>query len=227
MARLFNGSSDAGKVTIDLSSFSVITLAYWGWRDSYPGSLEIWMEYTDAGGANGECFANLTGTDLQMNIGQGAINWNDTYTLVPSPPNLWGHYCFQWDRATPANSLWINGTAQTPTGSSHTVGAYGNFANSHWNVMCRAGTSSFTAGRVCEWALWSGAQGARVAASIGAGQAGASPLLVVDNTLLAYIPMYGDAPEAGYWGARDAMTLTGTSVTTSAGTATMRGTYIQ
>lgn len=215
MSRKFNGSSDRASITVDLSSFSKLTLAFWLWVDAFSTGDETALCYDIGNGSNGfqlDCGWNAT--KVGFGFYTAASNrWVELYTK-PSGA-AWHHYVWAPDRAGPTNTLYIDGAVTSPSSSIHDAATYGNFSNSALDIMVQQSAPStfirFLAGRMAELAIWPGVT--LTASEALALSKGATPQLVHPDGLTVYVPMLGDSsPEPDYGGTKKSATLTGTTV---------------
>jgi hypothetical protein len=209
VARLFNGTSDHIDVALDLSSYTTVSLSLWLWWDAFANNDKLAGEYTTNYNSNNAFLIdpNSSGGGIELGMHGPSGYWRDRYTR-PSA-TAWHHWLIVFDRATPVITLYIDGVAQTATPIDHTGSAFGNFANSTFYLMSRAGTSLFAAGRLAEVALWGGvALGASHAASLAA----ASDPRNVSTGLILYLQMrLGQSPEPSQVGTATGI-VTGTSL---------------
>ncbi len=223
MARLFNGTSDFLRPTLDLTGTSVLIVSFWLYWDTNATNDDLALEFgsTTYVAVNGFVVDpnNSTVASTSMfGIGKssGANSWIDRFTQ-PSAAT-WHHWLLSFSRAgTPVNLAWIDGVSQTLTAVNHTAGTYANFANTNLNIMCRNGASLFGAGRMADLAIWE-TNTAMSADQISALAAGVRPELVRPTELFYYWPLYGvDSPE-GDQVAHFTATVTGATSTTPAPT---------
>lgn len=211
MARKCNGTSDKLTLTLDLSAFSLVSVAGWLWMDNL-GSAErmgissstsvgtISSFYFEPRSSHGAvCEISLTRNSSQF--------WSDSF---PQPSAAaWHHYLLVCNRATPLNKAYVDGAPQTLATILHNAGAWGNFAAGTM-TMLGYNTSLFTPGRLAEVAIWGGVE-------ITAGEAkalaiGASPETVHPDGIVFHTPLFGtDSPEPDYSGKQHSVALTGTS----------------
>lgn len=216
MSRKFNGTSDAAQITLNLSTFSLITISFWMWWDTFANNDKLALEHTATINSNAGFIVDPNSTApvnglIQIGFTKAApvAAWVDGFAR-PSAA-AWHHYMLVMNRATPANFAWVDGAPQTLTTGTHTAGTYGNFINSTLNLMSRNKASLFGAGRMAELAMWGG-----VALTTGNAKAfatgAAPPHLVAPDNLILYPPLFGtDSPEPDYSGKKQSATLTGTS----------------
>lgn len=218
MSRHFNGTSDRGSITVDLSAFNMLSVSFWLWWDVFANNDKLVCEYTanTLSGSNAGFFIDPNTSNVgfqQFSICQGfggSKAWQDIFTR-PSAA-AWHHYLVTFNRVTPVNTAWVDGAAQTLTAVSHTGSAFGNFGNSTLNMMCRNQASLFGAGRLAEWTMWGGViLGAAVAKGLATGAT--PPQYVHPDNLLPYVPIWGaDSPEPDYSGKQKSMTIVGTTL---------------
>lgn len=219
MARLFNGTSDTIYAPLDLSPYGVVSLSYWGWWDSYvANSGENIIEFGDPGWTTAGflCLPDFGATTFLTAFAYTETRfWGDTFTR-PST-GVWHHYLHVFDRAG-ANYVWVDGVAQFLTTWRHEFTANTKFANSNLNLASRAHTSLFAACRLSEVALWPMKLGSAEARMLAAG---ATPLEVWPDRLLAYFPLEGNAdntePVYGQLGKRLSTLATRVGTTSVAG----------
>lgn len=218
MPRAFDGISDTAAITVDLSPYSAATFAGAFFGTIFTtGSNKPFFEYANPAWTSGGCIldpnAGLAPAVLiSFSDAAGANQWTDTF---PRPNNgEWHHYVVAYDRANTVNKAWLDGTPQALTTISHAVAAYGNFANSSLNLMCRnhPAPSLFQVGRAAEVGVWGGT----ILSDSDAQQLsnGVSPPFIRSDSLLFYVPLGFGSPDPDYFGARRSATLTGTTVTT-------------
>lgn len=217
MARKFAGSPDFASIPIDLSSFSLISVAFWMWWDTFAVENDNFaIEYTPTSSSNKGFFLDMNGSTgthnalVGMGLGSGPV-WRDGFTR-PSAA-AWHPYLFVFDRSTPANTVYVDGAAQSLTNETHSAGSYGNFANSTLYLMSRNGASLFGLGRMAEVAIWGG-----VALSPGEAARLAryrSPQEVRPDRLIFHMPIEGLTRERifrGQWAQRtEILAVTGTT----------------
>jgi hypothetical protein len=222
MARSFNGTSDKAIVSaLNLSGQSAITISFWGWWNSFGTAAHPFFEYANPNWTVGGC---LLGPDnaagnyiLGFGDATGANVWIDTFTRLAAPAAQWNHFLLVFDRANKLNKVWVGGSPATLTAQTHNNVAYGNFANSNLNLMCRGGSSLFGAGRICEFTVWPGdISGPTVGSgsvSLAESLSGGVPAPLASSTPpLLYLPVMGaDSPEPDYSGGQRSATLTGTA----------------
>jgi hypothetical protein len=211
MARLFNGSSDVATMAYDLSARNVISIAYWFWADANEtsGDHGICSYTTNVGGNSAFYHEPKAGGSNAWEVGMTTSAnqfWSDTFTW-PSAA-AWHHFVIIHDRATPLNTVYVDGAAVGLSGSARSAQS-GNFANSSIQLG-RTNTTLWKAGRLAHFALW---PGVALTAQEAVGLAtGANPMNVHPDGLGIYCPLFGNSPEPDYSGARRSFTLTGTSV---------------
>lgn len=217
MSRKFNGTTDHASRALDLSAFSLVTMGFWLWWDAFANTDNLAFEFgtTNYAAGNGFLIDPNSGTpatgkfQIAMGLSTGLISWADSFTR-PSAA-AWHHYTMIFNRATPLNTVYVDGAPQTLTTVTHNAGTYGNFGSgSTLNFMCRNGASLFGAGRQADVAIWGG-----VALTAGEAKAlavGASPRTVHPDGIVFHPPLYGaDSPEPDYSGKQRSVTLSGTS----------------
>lgn len=211
MSRKFNGTSDGATFSPSISAFSLLTLSLWMLLPTNP-TVERVAVISASPITAGNSF-DLEPRDSNAGVGSMTMRgspgfWVDTY---PQPTaSVWHHYLCTFNRATPLNTLYIDGAPITLTTRLHNAGAYGNFTNQAWFVMQYPANSWFVAGTLAELCVWGGFTPS--AAQAKALAAGANPLSVRPDSIVAYLPLLGDSPEPDYSGGRHSATLTGTTV---------------
>lgn len=191
MARLFDGSNDYVAALLDLTPYTELSLSFWLWWDAFANDDDLAFEHTVNYTANpGGLIVNpnSSSTKFEVGIGTGAgAFYTDTFSR-PSAA-AWHHYLVTLSRSGPANAVWVDGVSQTLTAGTHTVVAYGTFANDYLVFMARGGVSLFGAGRMAEIGLYGGVLlGQDDATALAAGY---SPLLVRSPSLSFYWPFIG------------------------------------
>lgn len=210
MSRKFNGtSSDKLSAACDLSAYAQASISFWLWNNANNASNKFACEYGNPNfdtAFTGAGFVLNDTTTLVLGVGKSSSSWLDNAT-VPTAA-AWHHYVLTFNRATPVNTLYIDGVLQTLTTNAHTAATYGNFVNGTLYFMSRGTTTFFGVGRMAEVALWGGtimtARQALAAYNGGPLRAGPFPTF--------YWPLYGDSPEPEYGGTRKSGTVVGGSV---------------
>lgn len=162
---LFNGSSQAGSVNIDLSLYNKITLCFWLNIGSYANTNRVGLEYS----------ANYNSLDGFLVL----IDSSPTAEIIPSmhstngaggyqarnysvmPANETHFYSIILDRTTgtsPGVFLYIDGNLQTPTATPPILNDLGgtNFGNYPLYIMSRAGNSAWGLGELNDLRIYNG-----------------------------------------------------------------------
>jgi hypothetical protein len=204
VARLFNGTSDAASVALDLSTSPIITVSFRMYWNAFASDDDLAAEYTvDYNGRNGFLIDPNSGAVFVAGMSSPGGFWVDQFAR-PSAA-AWHLYTFVFDRTTPANKVWVDGISQSLTVTSHSTFGGGNFDNATLFLMSRNAASLFGAGRMAEIAIWD--------VELSAGNLtllhdGALPSSVDSGNLLSYWPVCGLAsPEPAVVGA--SLTVTG------------------
>lgn len=216
MSRKGNGSAQILTAAVDLSPYSVLTVAYWLWWDAYASDGKAAFGNAPSAGVN-LCYEtpnSFNGAFFEIGMYTGLF-WADSF---PRPSAAaWHHYTIVHDRATPKHLAWVDGVAQTLSTIVHTAASYGNFGNG----SCRFLTDNITnygAGRMAEVGVW----GVQLPASAAVGLAsGADPLGVSPANLVGYWPFLGDSPEPDYSGKQLSATVSGATVVNHPGVQSM------
>lgn len=218
MSRKFNGTSDGASASVDLSAFSVLSISFWAWWDTYGTNDKMMIGYNGAASSDyrGSFFidpnesTNHLALYMGASVGGGVPYWRDYVNTKPTVA-AWHHYCWIPNRATPLHILYVDGVVQALTASQHSATTYGNFGNYPLSLMGRdAGSTLNGAGRMAELAIWGGV--ILTASEAKALAVGANPFRVHPDGLTYYAPLQGDSPEPDYSGNRKSATLTGTTV---------------
>jgi PKD repeat protein len=162
----FNGTSDYGKVPLDLSNRATITVEFWLKWNAYANDDKLAMEFSPnfnetAGGFLVDPNAPQFGGTFGIAIGVGTAR-NNVFITRPSA-GAWHHYAFVLDSTAPAATAitpYVDGQAVTYRKQSSGTGA-GNFANTTLNLMSRNGTGLFGAGTLDELAIYGSALSAQ------------------------------------------------------------------
>jgi hypothetical protein len=132
-------------------------------------TFELMLNWTSYGTANkvavyyGANFAIAHGFAVMPDYSTGAFltglggdfrSWQDTFTR-PSAA-AWHHYVFVYDRNTPANKAYVDGSPMSLTVDSHTAYSYGNFGNEAVTLFADGGGGSLGTGKVQHVAAYSG-----------------------------------------------------------------------
>lgn len=215
-ARLFDGVDDTLYATLDLSSYSTVSLCMWAWIDVTTNANDnMLMEFGNphgeiAGGMSlypNYSAANAAQGSFEMEISNGSAAYGD-YFARPSA-KTWHHYIFGFNRSTPLLYAYVDGTLVS-TGGIHSGSGFGNFINSTFSLFARNGSSLFLAGRVCDVAVYGGvALGSTEALLMAAGRRANKAR---QSNLIAYWPMaQGTTAEPDYSGTHNvALTVAGT-----------------
>lgn len=156
-AVLYDGSNDYASVSLDLSAYSALTLAFWLWWDAYANDDHMALEYTADGVANSGFYVDPNQSAGVAEVATGPAVSVGTWRFTRPSAAAWHHYVCAFDRSvsTGLTGVYIDGQLVTRTGgSSGTPG--GNFANSTLYVMSRAGSSLFGAGRMGDFRVTAG-----------------------------------------------------------------------
>jgi concanavalin A-like lectin/glucanase superfamily protein len=190
MARLFDGTDDYVSFAIDLSGEGTISLSFWLWWDAWGTNDDMAAEY------------GPPDTDgwfwLDANHGSGSFNvrQRDDFTLsdtsFPRPSAAaWHQYVIVMRYGTGAGAItaYVDGTAQSMTdGQMNSLS--GTRANLTLYLMSRGGTDLFGAGRMAEFAIFSGVLNSDAALSLARG---VPSQRVRPDALRFYAPLYGTA----------------------------------
>lgn len=220
MARLFDGDNDSleSSSSIDLSGTQVISIAFWLYWDSFVDDDDLALEFSvnqnnndgsfmvDPNSSFDSLFAFVIGADALGNSGKSFNR--------PSS-GAWHHYVAVFDKgnagADEVENIWVDGEVPAGLNSFVTTNHTDNFGNYDLYFMSRADTSLFGAGRMAEFALWSGAKltidEARAMAK------GYSPLFFRPGSRVMYTPLIGrTSPEIDLVGGNN-LIVNGATVT--------------
>lgn len=156
----FDGVNDDGKVALNLSAQSKITVELWLKFDANNESDALAMEYTSNFNTQSGFIFNYNASEVSGRSVAGFVNggtnehWTDSFTKPTA--GAWHHWAIVMDRATPANKVYCDGVLLTNTTVTHAAATYGNFANDALNLMCRNGASLFGGGDMAHLAIYSG-----------------------------------------------------------------------
>lgn len=157
MARQFNGTTDAGTVTIDLSSFNVLSAGFWLWWDAFANDDHFALGYGTNNGTENTFFidpnsgAPASGS-VQIDMRKSnSTDWADKFTR-PSA-GAWHHWLVSFDRPNLVNYAWIDGVPVTLSTAAHTGSGFAAWGNLTLHVMNR-NSDLFGAGRMAELSLW-------------------------------------------------------------------------
>lgn len=229
MARVFNGTSDHAESAFDLSGESIITVAFWFFYPTYYNdTVHTMLEYSDPVWTQGGFLfipwgdlgpGGFKGYVLGVATSTGSSVWIDASANNGSTVQTWQQATVVYDRTGPSFTFYLDGSLKSLATVLHQAGSYGNFANANQNFFSRnAGGSLFGAGRIAEFAIWSGDVlgqnvGAGLAASWSLPQAlavGVPPPYAISQQPLVYIPWLGyDSPEPDYSGNQYSASVTG------------------
>jgi len=142
----FNGTNQSGTVAINLSKLAIITLSYWVYVVSYPGTNKLHFEYTPSNNTNNGFIINPNnGSQFDILLGKASYTWNGGYTTARPAIGKWSHVHIVLNRLTGTAmgvKLAINGASVTLT-QSHNSNLNNNFDNSTMNIMSRNAASLY------------------------------------------------------------------------------------
>jgi hypothetical protein len=161
MARLFDGISNSlqSASTINLTAYAKIALAFWLYWDVYSTNADIALELgtTDADTDNGFLIIpNASGGEVFIaHYGNAGASQGN----IPQPSAAaWHHLVVNMDRSLAINevdTVYVDGVSQVLNRVSNNNNT-DTFPNTTLNVMSRANSSLFGAGRMAELAIWGG-----------------------------------------------------------------------
>lgn len=200
MARLFNGTSDRGTAAVNLSAYSLLSVSFWAWVDAFSGTAHTATAHAlPASSGSGFYLQPWNGTKPEVGMFVAANQfWADTF---PTPTAAgWHHYLWIGNRATPLNTVYVDGLLQTLTSILHAGATYGNYTNATLEVGSGGGATAFLSGREAELAIWGGV--ALTAADAKALANKALPTAQHPANLVGYWPLAGgQSPEPDVSGA--------------------------
>jgi four helix bundle protein len=154
----FDGvSGSAASSAVNLSDTSVVTLSFWLKVDSYSSDDKLAFEYTNNYNSKNGFFVDPNASGVggcasnKFSVSMSKSNntfWEDCFTR-PSA-GAWHHYVVVFNRSTPANTVYVDGVAQSLSTVLHNSSAMGNFDNSTLYFMSRGLSSLNTAGSLDE-----------------------------------------------------------------------------
>lgn len=156
---LFNGSSQAGSVALDLSSYNKITLCFWLNVTSYVNANRIGMEYSTNYNSN-DAFLVLIDTpasEFIPSMHASAGYQEARYTRLPA--NETHFYSIIFDRTTGTSTgifLYIDGNLQTAIATTTTNLGGGNFGNYSLYIMSRNASSLWGLGELNDLRIYNG-----------------------------------------------------------------------
>jgi hypothetical protein len=138
----YNGTTDGSSVAVNFGTNRVVTLSFWlNWTTNLNDD-DLAFEYTNNFNAKNGFIVNPNSSSLggvfEIGMSQGASYWTDSVAQPSTATWRLVHVVF--DRGTPVNKLYFNGSAQTLTAGPHTL-IPNDFDNSSLYFMSR-GTSS-------------------------------------------------------------------------------------
>lgn len=218
MARDFNGSTQSGSVSLDLSAFSTITVGMWVYPDAFSGSFNMFTELTADGQSNTGGFsfyrsaANGIVLATQGNVGD-SVAFSGSGTNVPST-GTWSHIVAIYDYTQAAGSevaYWLNGSSISMTNSSSNNNT-GTFANDTLYVAARTSSTLYYDGKIADYFI---AGYALTAAEIAALADGESADTVAQKSRSVFFPLWGnESPERSWWSSHS-LTLSNTPAKSS------------
>ncbi len=157
----FDGTNDTlqSAGTIDLSSVSTITLAFWLNWTAFATGNDLAFEWSDNANSNTGAFyvnPNVDASNVLILINTGG---GGTFSGVQFPvptASTWLHWVVCMDRGAGAQQIpavYINGKAQSLT-NPYTDPASGNFGNYQLNFMARNNTNLFGQGMMDDVRLY-------------------------------------------------------------------------
>lgn len=178
MARQFSGTAQSlqSAATVDLSPAGTgpITVAYWGWWDSYLNLDNLALEMSaDYGTNDGTFIVDPDSSGGGYEFAHHSTGGFRAASIVRPSVGAWHHYMFVFYTDSSVNNVaYVDGVSVTVTpGTNNGGGAWGNFL---LNVMSRNNASLFGAGRMAGLGIWGSALTAGNATTLAGGAAPAS-----------------------------------------------------
>lgn len=146
----FDGSNDYVSATVDLSPYNQLTLSFVLWVDTFGTGSQLALEYTTDGISNAGIHVNPNHVTGVFEVASGTGFGSVARFAQPSGA-AWHHYTIVIDRTVEngIRAVYVDGKAVSLTYPFSGASA-GNFANSTFYFMSRAGTSAFLAGRLSD-----------------------------------------------------------------------------
>lgn len=221
-ARTFDGSSDnlQSAATIDLTSTTQLSIAFWLYIDAYYNSDRLALETSSDYNANAGAFI------VDPDRGDGLFSFgahSSGYlygTFTRPSAGAWHHYLLTLDITTFGAGVltaYVDGVDASPSTFLANIdgGTFGNFT---LNVMSRNASSLFLPGRMSDIALWKSILTGSDAASMAACTA---PSAIGPPDF--YWPINQTSPEVATYGGVDlTVSGTGTADSNCAGTPTRK-----
>lgn len=191
MGRLFNGTTDRGVANLNLSSFTLITVSFWAYIDSYVNTNKCLIDGTVGATVNGffvwpdnSLTSGLSLTEIRSTSG-GGQSWDDKHARA-SAAN-WHQFMYVFNRTGPLTKCYIDGAVSTISTVAHDPGPWGSFSNASISLFSMGSSTSFIAGRMADLAIWGGVElTSGNAISLAAGR---RAIVVRSANLVGYWPM--------------------------------------
>lgn len=217
MARSFNGTSDNISATLNISSFSLISIFFRLWWNAYANDDDYALGHNAPFTSNRGFYVDPNSSApsnglFAFGFSTGALLWLDNF--VRPSVGQWHTYVLVMNRATPQNLAWVDAASATIGTGVHQAGTYGNFADATMTIMSQGNTTRWGAGKMEDLAVWGGVQLSQ--AEISALHAGVRPNLIQPLSLVDYWPVDGaGSPEPDTF-AGNSGTVTGTTLVDNA-----------
>lgn len=160
---IFDGVNDyaSSAATIDLSTVTKITLAFWLYFNSYANTDKLFLESTTDYNVNRHAILidpdNSVGSRFDFSLLATTPGGYNGVSITRPSAATWHHYVVTVDRDAGAQQFtncWVDGKSVTLT-QQDTNTANGNFGNFTWYWMTRAGASLWAGGRWDDFRLYS------------------------------------------------------------------------
>ena len=157
----FNGTSDFGAISLDLSATKQLTVEFWMKWNTFANDDALAMEYTpnynqNPGGFIVDPNCSAFGGVFCVGMGQsGAGTQNYVYFARPTA-GVWHHYALVFDATQPASgevTVYLDGQLVS-TQPGNASGGAGAFAKATLYLMSRAGSGLFAGGSLAQLSLY-------------------------------------------------------------------------
>jgi hypothetical protein len=154
----FDGSNDAARASVSLSSTSKVTLEFWLKWNSYANDDKLAFEFTSNFNNSDDGFLvnpNSSTSSGRFEVAMGRNSTRNSIYFTRPSAGTWHHYAIVLNATTfsPSITPYVDGNAVSFSKGSSNPGG-GNFANSTLNFMSRNASSLFGKGSLDEVALY-------------------------------------------------------------------------
>lgn len=157
-APVFNGSSQALTVAVNLSGFSKLAVSLWLYWDAFADDDDLAMELTPNVATTNGWFLDPNSSRSAFEVSMHGNAGFSTSTFTRPSAAIWHHYVVNLDYSAASaqiDTIYVDGVAQTQT-RVFDVQNNGPFTNDSLYLMSRAATSLFAAGKMADLRIYGG-----------------------------------------------------------------------